>query len=67
MPKKNDINWKIKLVASMNGVIGSWLFLIMHLIIFILWLSLKASIELLTMIVSLVGYYPDDSFINGSK
>jgi len=44
---------KIKLIESMNGLVGSWIFLIIHVIWFIVWLLWERDINTLTMIVSL--------------
>lgn len=43
----------IKIVDSMNAWVGSWSFLSLHVIWFILWLVMDLDINRLTMIVSL--------------
>ena len=57
MPRKKFINMKkirgIQLVDSMNSWVGSWVFLFVHIIWFMLWLTQRWDINVLTMIVSL--------------
>jgi uncharacterized membrane protein len=44
---------KFKLIDSISAVVGSWWFLIFHMIWFVLWLFFKVDISLLIMVVSL--------------
>ena len=44
---------KIKLADSMNSMVGSWVFLVIHIIWFVVWLAWNIDINMLTMIVSL--------------
>lgn len=44
---------RIRMIESMNSWVGSWLFLVIHMIWFISWLAWKIDINMLTMIVSL--------------
>jgi uncharacterized membrane protein len=57
MAKKQIINmrrWRrIRLIDSMNSWVGSWAFLVVHILWFVIWLAWQWDINLLTMIVSL--------------
>ncbi|RJQ33567.1 DUF1003 domain-containing protein [Candidatus Parcubacteria bacterium] len=44
---------RIKLIDSMNNLVGSWIFLVLHVIWFWIWLAGDFDINMLTMIVSL--------------
>lgn len=44
---------RIRFIDSMNAWVGSWLFLVLHVIWFVLWLGEEWDINMLTMIVSL--------------
>lgn len=44
-----DTRW----VDSMNNWVGSWIFLVIHIIWFMIWLARQWDINMLTMIVSL--------------
>ena len=44
---------KFKLIDYISSIVGSWWFLVLHAVWFILWLALKLDISLLIMIVSL--------------
>jgi len=41
------------MVESMNSWVGSWLFLVIHMLWFIIWLAGRLDINMLTMVVSL--------------
>ena len=43
----------VRVIDSMNAWVGSWFFLMIHIIWFIIWLAWNWDINLLTMIVSL--------------
>lgn len=43
----------LNLISSINYWVGSWTFLVIHVIWFAVWLAWKIDINLLTMIVSL--------------
>jgi len=57
MPRKKLLNMRnfrrIKFVDSMNSLVGSWSFLVIHVIWFMVWLAQRWDINTLTMIVSL--------------
>ncbi|MBT7553582.1 DUF1003 domain-containing protein [bacterium] len=44
---------KFRFIDSMNSLVGSWLFLVIHVIWFTSWLAYDLEINMLTMIVSL--------------
>ncbi|MBT4349734.1 DUF1003 domain-containing protein [bacterium] len=44
---------KFKFIDSMNSLVGSWLFLVVHVVWFIIWLGYDLDINMLTMVVSL--------------
>lgn len=44
---------RIRMIDSMNAWVGSWTFLVIHTIWFIVWLAWEWDINMLTMIVSL--------------
>ncbi len=57
MPRKKLIALKklrkFQFINSMNNLVGSWLFLVLHVIWFLVWLAFDIDINMLTMIVSL--------------
>lgn len=44
---------RIRMIDSMNAWVGSWSFLVIHTLWFIMWLARRWDINMLTMIVSL--------------
>jgi len=46
-------NFKFKLIDSISSVVGSWWFLVLHIIWFSVWLIFRLDINSLIMIVSL--------------
>jgi uncharacterized membrane protein len=44
---------KFRFIDSMNSLVGSWLFLVIHMIWFTIWLAYDLDINMLTMVVSL--------------
>ncbi len=56
MPRKKLFAFKkikrIKVIDSMNNMVGSWFFLFIHIIWFWFWLVFNLNIQVLTMVVS---------------
>lgn len=44
---------RFQFIDSMNALVGSWLFLVIHVVWFTIWLAYDWDINMLTMIVSL--------------
>ena len=57
MPRRRLIEMRrlrqTRLIDSMNSWVGSWGFLVIHVVCFIIWLAWQWDINMLTMIVSL--------------
>ncbi|PIR07321.1 MAG: hypothetical protein COV55_00260 [Candidatus Komeilibacteria bacterium CG11_big_fil_rev_8_21_14_0_20_36_20] len=57
MPRRRLIEMRrlrqTRLIDSMNSWVGSWGFLVIHVVWFIIWLAWQWDINMLTMIVSL--------------
>ena len=52
--RKNSRGMKnFRFIDSMNSLVGSWFFLIIHVLWFFIWLAYDLDINMLTMIVSL--------------
>lgn len=46
-------SYKFKLIDSISTIVGSWWFLILHIVWFVVWLVFRMDINMLIMIVSL--------------